>query len=434
MSDKDDVKKAALDALSRPTAKKTSIGGKKAKSASASNPKKEAKSPPPKAENSSKKTPKSSLPEKGSAEAAVHNMAAKAAAGGGSDGDAKDDKQGKDSGSGFLFLVLLLPLAIVGGLYAYATWIQKDGDKTTQTANAKTGEQKSSGKIANPLMTGKSGKEQKTAPVAGKTAPVGAASQETKTAPETTKPAPAATAAPAPAPASKTAKAGAKKVHWNYKSVNWASLDPSFKTCGDGTSQSPIDIRAGSGQTGPGFQFNYFPSSGKVVNNGHAVQVDLAKNATGGSNQLLVNGKAYDLKQFHFHTPSENRINGQSFPMEVHLVHKNAQGQLAVVDVMITVGSPNQLVDRMPIPANKGDYSTSGGPNINPALLLPNDRRSFTFTGSLTTPPCTQGVGWIVLKSPLTVSPATLAKFQKVMGKNARPVQPGNGRMIFSSN
>ena len=179
----------------------------------------------------------------------------------------------------------------------------------------------------------------------------------------------------------KTAKKTAEKIttktdkpHWDYKNTNWASLDPSFKTCGTGKSQSPIDINPNNLLPGPGFAFNYAPSTGRVLNNGHSIQVDLGKSAKGSLNQVLVNGKAYDLKQFHFHTPSEHTINGRRAPMEAHLVHKNAQGQLAIVAVMIFAGGQNQLIDQMPIPPKKGDYSTSGGPNINPALLLPRNQ------------------------------------------------------------
>jgi carbonic anhydrase len=524
MSDKDLVKQAAKDALSQSTENKNSSDDKtpakptdeKSEKAATSTTKKakipekgsaEAEAHKQAALSDTDSTPKAeskkSLPQKGSAEAAAHNIAAKAAAGGGSGTTGKSTPTQSDgSNSNFLLLVLLLPLAVVGGLYAYATYTQDKGDKTEQASTSKATEKKSPVKSASPPTAAKQAVEAKapapaknmakTKPAEVETKPAAsavttkpakpaervvkaepakkAASAEKKTVAakpatpaasaekkvETTKPAKPATvdaaastkpvqkaetaektaksektvATPAPAAGTTTAaKAEAhKNVHWDYKSLDWASLDPAYKTCGTGRSQSPIDIKAGNGQTGPSFQFIYAPTNGKVINNGHAVQVNLDK-----GNQLMVNGKPYELVQFHFHTPSENHINGKSFPMEVHLVHKNAQGKLAVVAVMITPNGQNQLIDHMPVPANKGDFAKSGGAHINPVLLLPNDRRSYTFKGSLTTPPCTQNVGWIVMQTPVSINPTTLAKFQKVLGKNNRPVQPANGRTIFSS-
>ena len=374
--------------------------------------------------------PEIQLPQKGSAEAAVHRLAAQEAAeksSGSGSGSGLNIPTEQGSGLGFLFLVLALPLAILAGLYAYASNNSDKTDKTilAQADRAKVKHENATGKmieqgLTNPLMANP-GKDRRRA---------------SREEPKPVAP-PLNTAKPAPTPVTKTASHAAAKshrVHWDYKSTNWAALSPAFKACGEGRSQSPIDIQAASGPAGPNFQFNYFPSSGKIHNNGHTLQVDLIKGKQRQSNQLLVNGKPYDLIQFHFHTPSENRINGTSFPMEVHLVHKNAEDQLAVVAVMITSGVPNQLIDQMPVPATKGQYAMSSGAHINPMMLLPNDRRSYTFSGSLTTPPCTQNVGWIVLKTPLFVSGATLTKFQKILGKNNRPVQPSNGRKIFSSN
>ncbi len=411
MSDKDFVEKAALKGLSLKSGDKAN-SAKKSTLPEKGSAEAEIHRQAAKAANIRLSEP--DLPQKGGAEAAVHKLAAQGA------------KAEQGAGLGFLALVLLVPLAVVGVLYAYNGLQQGDAKSADQTANAKPTPEKSASKpstVASAKMMDKSTKTinpAKTPQNAAVTPPTAAAKSALIPAKTT------------PVLAAKTASK-TDKPHWGYKETNWASLDPSFKTCGTGKSQSPIDINPSNLRPGPGFAFNYVPSSGKVHNNGHSIQVDLGKPAKASGNQLLVNGKAYDLKQFHFHTPSEHTINGRRAPMEAHLVHKNAQGQLAVVAVMIFAGGKNQLVDRMPIPPKKGDYSTSGGPNINPALLLPRNRRAFTFTGSLTTPPCTQNVGWIVMQTPLIIAPRTLAKFKKTMGKNARPMQPANGRGIYAS-
>jgi carbonic anhydrase len=457
MSDYDFVQKAALRALSRSHDKKPPLG------AGAKKPKNPSTSPadPETSQVSQKKSAghrkKNKLPEKGSAEATVHKMAAKAAVdkkNGSSSKNLKNNSQGKqDNSLSFLFLVLLLPLAVVGGLYTYASNMRDKKASTGQASQnlasaAKTKNEKQVSSKASPGKTvtrapkaptvadlKKAEKKQAISPQPVAIKPA-APIQKTAT-PPPPHPQPTVTmnnkAATAPLQAANTpatAKASAKthKSHWDYSSTDWASLDPSFKTCGTGQMQSPIDIQPINPPAGPVFQYNYFPSNAKVHNNGHSVQVDLAK-----GNQLLVNGKAYELIQFHFHTPSENLINGRRYPMEVHLVHKNAQNKFAVVAIMITEGGGNQLLAQMPVPQKKGDSSKSTGAHINPILLLPANHGSFTFTGSLTTPPCTQNVGWIVLQNPLLVSRETLTKFQKVLGKNNRPVQPENGRIIYAS-
>ncbi|MCP4933418.1 MAG: hypothetical protein GY927_04245 [bacterium] len=414
MSDKDFVEKAAVKGLSRKTDKKPEPSKKSTIPEKGSA---EAEIHRQAALEADIHFSKPDLPQKGGAEAAVHIMAA------------KGSKAEHGAGFGFLALALLVPLAVIGGLYAYSGNLQEGAKSTNKTSNAKTTDPKS---VPKP-STKASAKAGDKIPKITKPAKVPAKATVTP---------PKVSAKTVPTPPKTATKIAAKTVtktvakngkpQWNYKNLNWASLDPSFKTCGTGKSQSPIDINPNNPLPGPGFAFRYVPTAGKVINNGHSIQVDLDKPAKGSPNQVLVNGKPYDLKQFHFHTPSEHTINGRYAPMEVHLVHENAQGQLAIVAVMISAGGQNQLIDKMPIPATKGDYSTSGGPNINSALLLPRNRHSFTFTGSLTTPPCTQNVGWIVLQTPLMIAPSTLAKFQKVMGNNARPVQPTNGRGLYA--
>ncbi len=411
MSDKDFVEKAALKGLSRQTDDKPKPSRKQALPEKGSA---EAEIHRQAAKAADMRFSEPDLPQKGGAEAAVHKLAA------------EGSKAEEGAGLGFLAFVLLIPLAVLGVLYTYSGGQQGNIKTADKGASTKPIPAKSATKPAT-VASAKPGDKI--------TSPTKPAKVPTKTAVAPPKVAAKTALTPAKTTTAAAAKTASKtdKAHWNYKNTNWASLDPSFKTCGTGHSQSPINIIPSNPLPGPGFAFNYVPTTGKVLNNGHSIQVDLGKPAKTTDNQVLVNGKAYDLKQFHFHTPSEHTFNGRRAPMEAHLVHKNAQGQVAVVAVMIFAGGQNKLIDQMPIPPKKGDYSTSGGPNINPALLLPRNRRAFTFTGSLTTPPCTQNIGWIVLQTPLMITPGTLAKFQKTMGQNARPVQPTNGRGLYVS-
>ncbi|AOW14764.1 hypothetical protein LPB72_04535 [Hydrogenophaga crassostreae] len=223
------------------------------------------------------------------------------------------------------------------------------------------------------------------------------------------------------------------EVHWEHQGENgpqnWASLKPEFSTCATGQRQSPVHIL--ETETMPGkaeiLRFDYRPSGGSVVNNGHTVQVDLA-----GDNTLYVRGSAYKLIQFHFHHPAEERVNYKGFSMVAHLVHKNAEGQLAVVAVLIDPGAENALIDqvwtRMPLDVQDRVGLPAGLIDMN--QILPADQRYYQFIGSLTTPPCTEGVLWLVMKQPMTVSRDQLKLFTHLYPMNARPVQALNGRLV----
>ncbi len=451
MSDKDLVKEAALRALMSPKVKLSPKAPQKAKRdpgvATPSKPAQKTEKKANKSERDSAKAashkhasqkksirlsePETALPEKGGAEAAVHNLAAKAAKG---EIPVKPVRPKDPESGGYLFLAiaLALPLLIVAGVYYYEAYELK---KTTQAVQKQISQtSKSASKARSATSTGASPHVVKAAVTSKNSKNSGTVADHAAPPTPHETPASGKSANIAPHIATKPDAGSPHKPHWDYKALNWASLDPSFKTCGTGLTQSPINIEAKSLQTGPNFQYNYFPSKGEIHNNGHSIQIDLTKSTQGFSNQLLVNGQPYDLIQFHFHTPSENHINGHSFPMEVHLVHKNAQGQLAVVAIMINGNGNNQLLDHMPLPAKKGDRLKSDRARFNPAFLLPNNRSTFTFTGSLTTPPCSENVGWIVMKSPISVSPATLLGFQKILGKNNRPLQASNNRAIYSGN
>ncbi|WP_291993914.1 carbonic anhydrase family protein [Candidatus Accumulibacter sp. ACC003] len=222
-------------------------------------------------------------------------------------------------------------------------------------------------------------------------------------------------------------------IHWSYEGEgrpeNWGRLRAEFATCASGERQSPIDIRDGFGVDLEAIQFTYRRSEFRVIDNGHTVQVEV-----GGSNLSLL-GKTYDLIQFHFHRPSEERINGQSFDMVIHLVHKAEDGQLAVVAVLLEQGAENPIIQAVwnNLPLEKNDYVAPPGQAIDLAQLLPEERSYYTYMGSLTTPPCTEDVLWLVLKKPQQISLEQLKIFARLYPHNARPVQPRFSRMIKES-
>ncbi len=223
------------------------------------------------------------------------------------------------------------------------------------------------------------------------------------------------------------------EVHWAYDGENgpqaWGKLKPEFNLCALGKRQSPINIEEGNTLMGPAepVQFNYRPSNASVVNNGHTIQVDVQ-----GDNSITVRGSNYKLIQFHFHSPSEEQVNYKRFAMVAHLVHKNDEGQLAVVAVLLEQGTANPLIDKvwtyMPLDAN--DRVRMPRDLLNMNELLPADQRYYQFMGSLTTPPCSEGVLWMVLKQPMQLSKSQFRLFTQLYPNNARPVQPLNARPV----
>jgi len=229
-----------------------------------------------------------------------------------------------------------------------------------------------------------------------------------------------------------TAVAG-HPLHWDYQGpggpTHWAQLKAEFATCANGTRQSPIDIRDGIKVQLDPVQFDYHPSSFRVVDNGHTVQVDV-----GPGNAIDVLGRRYELVQFHFHRPSEERIEGRQFAMVVHLVHKSDDGRLAVVAVLLEQGRAHPAVQSVwnNLPLDKGEEVEARTP-LDPGALLPEDRSYFTYMGSLTTPPCSEGVLWMVLRQPVPVSPEQIGIFARMYPMNARPLQQASGRLIKQS-
>jgi carbonic anhydrase len=239
--------------------------------------------------------------------------------------------------------------------------------------------------------------------------------------------------AKAAAKAATMAGHGAGEVHWSYEGEGgpeaWGQLKPEFNVCAIGKRQSPINIDEPATLRGPAepIRFEYAASSASVVNNGHTVQVDL-----GGDNSITVRGTNFRLLQFHFHHPSEERVNHRSFAMVAHLVHRSTEGKLAVVAVLLEPGPANALINKVwtYMPLDSGDRVGMPPDMLDMRELLPKDQRYYQFMGSLTTPPCTEGVLWMVLKQPVAISREQLRLFGQLFPNNARPVQPVNGRAI----
>ena len=218
--------------------------------------------------------------------------------------------------------------------------------------------------------------------------------------------------------------------HWTYEGEegpsHWGELDPAYEMCEKGKSQSPIDISASSEQDLANIVFHYQPSEVNILNNGHTAQV----NYDAGS-YIELDGARYDVAQFHYHSPSEHEVNGMLFAAELHIVHKSADGGLAVVGLLLQEGPENKAFDPFinNLPAEKSDV-IDAGVKINAANLLPSVQTTFRYSGSLTTPPCSEGVNWLVMTTPIELSSDQLSKLKSLFEVNNRPVQPLNDRSL----
>lgn len=230
------------------------------------------------------------------------------------------------------------------------------------------------------------------------------------------------------------ANAQEAKPHWSYKGegdpAQWGKLDPGYAVCGLGKTQSPIDIKGATPADLPALKMDYQAVPLNIIDNGHTIQVNYAPGST-----LTVGDHVYTLKQFHFHHPSEEHVNGKKYDLVAHLVHADADGHLAVVAILFAKGAANPLLDTIwkNIPTEKEKAMDVAGTTINVKDLLPSNLGYFTYAGSLTTPPCSEGVTWFVLKSTDTLSGEEIAAFAKHYPLNARPIQPTNGREIKES-
>jgi carbonic anhydrase len=218
---------------------------------------------------------------------------------------------------------------------------------------------------------------------------------------------------------------------WDYGKEHgprhWGEIKADFASCGIGKAQSPIDIRNAVPSKLPPIRFDYHPSPLHIIDNGHTIQVNYAPGSS-----IMVGDQRYELVQFHFHQPSEEKINGKGFPMVAHLVHKNSDGALAVVAVLLKQGSANPVVDTLwaNLPAEKENEKVADKVSVNAARLLPKNRAYYTFPGSVTTPPCSEGVTWFVLVHQTELSGSQIVRFGKIYNSNARPVQALNGRIV----
>ena len=221
---------------------------------------------------------------------------------------------------------------------------------------------------------------------------------------------------------------------WDYGDANgpthWGDLKPEFAPCKTGHHQSPIDIRDPRKADLPPLRFDYKPSPLRIIDNGHTVMVNYAPGSF-----LNVGGKQYELKQFHFHRPSEEKIDGKGFEMTVHLVHADREGKLAVVAILLQQGDDNPLVRELwkDLPKEKEKEEILSNIQIDISRLLPSDHGYYTFSGSLTTPPCSEDVTWFVLKHPTTVSAAEIEQFSRLYRNDARPTQPLYDRLVLES-
>ena len=226
------------------------------------------------------------------------------------------------------------------------------------------------------------------------------------------------------------------EVQWGYEGneapENWGGLAKEFSACAIGSQQSPINIETQDVTDAdlPEIEFAYQQAPLNIVNKGHTIQVDYAPNSS-----ITLEGAKYDLIQYHFHDPSEHEVDGFQYPMEVHLVHQNAEtGDLAVVGVFLEYGAENKALTPLwsNIPTEKGAVENVPDTEINAVDLLPEDTQNYyRYYGSLTIPPCSEVVNWIVIKEPIPVSARQVEQFTAVVGENARPVQELGNRFLL---
>ena len=234
----------------------------------------------------------------------------------------------------------------------------------------------------------------------------------------------------------------AEAPEWHYEGAegpaNWGTLSPTFAACSEGRNQSPIDITKATPAATAELRTTFPPAELHIahhehiadgINNGHTIQINYPDAET-----LTLGGVDYQLTQYHFHSPSEHTVDGKRFPMEMHLVHKSADDRLAVVGVFIAEGAHNKAFDPVwaNLPGQKGVETHYPAVKVDVDALLPTVRTSYRYDGSLTTPPCSEGVSWIVMTTPIELSSEQVAAFTRLIKDNNRPVQPLNGRTILT--
>ena len=226
----------------------------------------------------------------------------------------------------------------------------------------------------------------------------------------------------------------AEELHpdWGYEGHNgpehWGNLTLDFASCKKGKEQSPIDLTVAEEAKFSAPQLSYAAQPLQLTNKGHT----LVEEVSTAPLHLSFGGQDYNLKQLHFHTPGEHQLNGKSFPMEVHFVHSDADGQLAIVGVFVQQGQTNVTLQQLlqKVPLLKGETVSDQKAALDLAALLPKTRHFYHYMGSLTTPPCSEGVHWLVLTNPIEASAEQLQQLSQLMGQNARPLQQLNARTL----
>jgi carbonic anhydrase len=220
---------------------------------------------------------------------------------------------------------------------------------------------------------------------------------------------------------------------WKYEaSDKWAELDAQYAAC-NGKAQSPVDIARPEKAALPPLQFEYHAGPiNYVINNGATIRVNYY--APGSEDYLTVGDKRYELTQFHFHHPSEETIDGKPYDMVVHLMHQASDGEVAGVAVLVKIGKANPAITKLwsNMPNTEGQQEV---PDLvlSPAAFLPEALSYYTYVGSQTAPPCTEGVRWFILKTPVEMSKKQIRQFAKLFPHDVRPVQPLNGRVVQES-
>lgn len=243
----------------------------------------------------------------------------------------------------------------------------------------------------------------------------------------------------------------ATKIAWGYEGKigpeYWGSLNAAYAVCANGKLQSPINIKKDTIIKNTALALNYQPAPMRIVddgitelmignvhtifNDGHTIQLNFDSDTP---ESIIYDGKNYQLVQFHIHSPSENKWQGHAYPMELHFVHQGEKGTLLVIGVFVRHGKENPGFKQVlaHLPKREGRVVTINSKKINPKDLIPIRQDYYSFAGSLTTPPCSEGVQWLMMAEPITASAVQIAKLKRVIGSNARPVQPLHGRQVFS--
>jgi carbonic anhydrase len=220
---------------------------------------------------------------------------------------------------------------------------------------------------------------------------------------------------------------------WGYigkwDPARWDEMSPEYALCGKGTQQSPIDISDPEPAEMAPIRFDYKPVPLTIWNNGHTIRVDIPKGSS-----ITVGDRRFELTQFHFHSASEHKVDGKAYPLEIHFVHRNDQKQLAVVGVFVEAGEENlgarEIWKHLP-PNEVTAPKTHADVIVNGRDLLPAEGNYFRYMGSLTTPPCTEGINWFVLRQPIVMSQAQIDAMATILHGNARPIQARNDRLLL---